>query len=442
MNYINFLRIVSFLLCCGTSLTSSAQSDCKCLDIQNTGTFHQSDGTDFRIHGLTQASRFMILNKGDHIGWVGINEPKPAYNLHVNGNAFFRDEINFSGNLTSKLNLFLKSYGFGVSAHQLNYRTDLGASHVFFSGGTNNDGMELMRIQGNGYVGIGVAQPAASLHVGGKSIFNDEVTFKKDVSFGGDFNIPGVLKIPKAGYIQLGSDVAKTDNGTIAYQRFSDGIDIVGAGQTWSDRLVQFWAQGGTNFVCNTDDKGRHEIFTISHSNLGVPWIGTTTNDDLILGSYKKGNMRLKTDGNIIMGFENTTPPTISDANSAKYDLFVHRGILSEDYAVAPVSQWADYVFKGSHRLLPLSEVERFIKTYQHLPGIASENEVKAEGYSLKDMNVKFLEKIEELTLYAIEQDKKLKDQEAQITELQKQAQQVKNLAAQLEELKAMIKAK
>ena len=58
---------------------------------------------------------------------------------------------------------------------------------------------------------------------------------------------------------------------------------------------------------------------------------------------------------------------------------------------------------------MPLSEVGAFIKRNNHLPNIPTEAEVKENGVNLAEMNVKLLEKIEELTLYAIQQDELLK---------------------------------
>jgi len=73
-------------------------------------------------------------------------------------------------------------------------------------------------------------------------------------------------------------------------------------------------------------------------------------------------------------------------------------------------SAWADYVFKKDYKLKPLSEVEEHIKNTGCLPGVISEDEALRKGVNVGDIQVKFLEKIEELTLYIIEQDKKIKD--------------------------------
>ncbi|MDR2951300.1 MAG: hypothetical protein LBV71_19095 [Prevotella sp.] len=84
-------------------------------------------------------------------------------------------------------------------------------------------------------------------------------------------------------------------------------------------------------------------------------------------------------------------------------------------------SGWADFVFDKSYDLPELSEVEKHINEKQHLPGIPSEKEVLENGVNVVDMQAKLLQKIEELTLYVIEQDKKIEKQNRTIQELQNQ---------------------
>nr|WP_293845339.1 cell division protein ZapB [uncultured Arsenicibacter sp.] len=65
-------------------------------------------------------------------------------------------------------------------------------------------------------------------------------------------------------------------------------------------------------------------------------------------------------------------------------------------------NEWSDRVFAGSYRLATLEEVEQFIRTKQHLPGIPSAQEVTEKGVDPSQFSAKLLEKIEELTLYMI----------------------------------------
>lgn len=91
------------------------------------------------------------------------------------------------------------------------------------------------------------------------------------------------------------------------------------------------------------------------------------------------------------------------------------------------MQNWPDYVFAKSYPLLDLSEIEQFIARNGHLPGIPSAKAVKNDGVNLGEMNVKLLEKIEELTLHLIEMEKKNAEVHSlylKQTELIKQQQQ------------------
>ena len=102
----------------------------------------------------------------------------------------------------------------------------------------------------------------------------------------------------------------------------------------------------------------------------------------------------------------------------SKYFLWVKKGVVSEDFAVASAPQWKDEVFKDDYKLPTLGEVEKYIQENKHLPGIPSEKEVKENGYSLHELNKSFLEKIEHLVLYSIQQNKKIDELETQLNEL------------------------
>jgi hypothetical protein len=72
------------------------------------------------------------------------------------------------------------------------------------------------------------------------------------------------------------------------------------------------------------------------------------------------------------------------------------------------VNAGADFVFQKDYHLKPLSEVEKYITENKHLPEIASANEMKNNGLELGEMNIKLLQKIEELTLYMIDFKKEM----------------------------------
>ena len=89
-------------------------------------------------------------------------------------------------------------------------------------------------------------------------------------------------------------------------------------------------------------------------------------------------------------------------------------------------SGWSDFVFENNYELRTLEEVEEHIAEKGHLPEIPSEAEVTENGINLGEMNAKLLQKIEELTLYLIEQNKENQEQRKLIEELQKEVSALK----------------
>jgi len=81
---------------------------------------------------------------------------------------------------------------------------------------------------------------------------------------------------------------------------------------------------------------------------------------------------------------------------------------------------WPDFVFANNYHLRPLSEVESYIKAHSHLPEVPSAAQVAKDGINLGEMDATLLKKIEELTLYLIEQNKKIEALEKQLSEAKK----------------------
>ncbi|URC13532.1 hypothetical protein [Flavobacterium sp. B183] len=144
-----------------------------------------------------------------------------------------------------------------------------------------------------------------------------------------------------------------------------------------------------------------------SNTNNTDGWIGTSSNHGLYVGTNKRAtNMYLDTSDNVYIG--GVMPGDIKASMRGSYDLFVHNGILTEDYGIGPKATWADYVFNDTYKLKTLKEIDEFISVNKHLPNIPSQKSIAENGYNLHEMNVKLLEKIEELMLYTINQQKEL----------------------------------
>ncbi|MCB0804556.1 MAG: hypothetical protein KDC05_02095 [Bacteroidales bacterium] len=97
------------------------------------------------------------------------------------------------------------------------------------------------------------------------------------------------------------------------------------------------------------------------------------------------------------------------------YALSVNGKIACEEVLVQDNGSWPDYVFDPSYDLMSLEELEQHITEKNHLPGIPPATEVEETGFSISDMQKRVLEKVEELTLYTIEQGKMIKQLQSEV---------------------------
>lgn len=130
--------------------------------------------------------------------------------------------------------------------------------------------------------------------------------------------------------------------------------------------------------------------------------------------------MRIKGNGNVTIGV--TTPAT-------GYKLTVAGKIICTELKVQ-LQPFPDYVFEKNYNLRTIKEVENHINTYKRLPGMPSAKEVESGGMNVGEMQGKVVEKVEELTLYIIQQQKQIEASQKQVVALQ---QLVEKLQQQIE---------
>ena len=124
-----------------------------------------------------------------------------------------------------------------------------------------------------------------------------------------------------------------------------------------------------------------------------------------------------------INGYGNVGVGTIV---TGTHKLAVEGSIGAREISVE-VSGWSDFVFENSYKLPSLEEVEKHINDNGHLPEIPNETEVTENGINLGEMNAKLLQKIEELTLYLIEQNKENQDRRIRIERLESKITKLEN---------------
>ncbi|EOA59877.1 hypothetical protein NE451_14870 [Bacteroides nordii] len=142
-----------------------------------------------------------------------------------------------------------------------------------------------------------------------------------------------------------------------------------------------------------------------------------------IRGNGTGGALKIKTEfGQVEVGAQNNTgihftttlPKFIFNQNM---DI---KGVLrAAEIKVESIDKFADFVFEKDYQLPSLKETSEFIKANGHLPGIPSAIEVKENGMDLVEMQVKLLQKIEELTLHVIELQNVVEQQNSKIQQLE-----------------------
>jgi hypothetical protein len=151
--------------------------------------------------------------------------------------------------------------------------------------------------------------------------------------------------------------------------------------------------KGSIHFVANRASDINGEAFVFVNNDNAHNYVA-----DMVI--YKNGKVRI---GDV---------PT---ATTYDYKLYVEKGILTERLKVAlkTTGDWSDYVFADDYDLKSLDEVESFINANKHLPGVPSAQEVVNTGIDVAEMDATLLKKVEELTLYIIEQNKRIQSLEA-----------------------------
>jgi hypothetical protein len=135
---------------------------------------------------------------------------------------------------------------------------------------------------------------------------------------------------------------------------------------------------------------------------------GVLISDSYLYANPGKNDLVVK--GNVAIG----------TASAGTYKLAVEGTIGARKIKVTQENPWADFVFENDYQLPTLQETDNFIKANKHLPNIPTAAEVKKNGVDLGEMNTKLLQKVEELTLHLIEQNKRVAALEKEVKVLKK----------------------
>jgi hypothetical protein len=274
---------------------------------------------------------------------------------------------------------------------------------------------EKMRITGDGYVGIGTTSPLTTLNVAGGNW--DLATTN------GDFAIGNSTYRLKFGIATAGAGAGDariyTTGGTNRTILGSNATDILAITPTGVG-VSTITPSGKLHIEHDGTDLNPHIRIHATGLYSRINWSTNTNANTWVAQSYLEsataadnywrleygGSPRLHVAGNGNIGIGTSTPDN-------KLDVL---GIIRANEVIVETG-WADYVFQDDYKLKPLSEVEAFIKENKHLPSVPSAAKIQDKGAHVAELLTKMMEKIEELTLYSIEQKKEINELKRRLDE-------------------------
>ncbi len=317
---------------------------------------YASDVDAFRVDDEASDTSPFVIKDS---GNVGIGTTSPATKLHVNGYISLDEKLVAADDNGLKL--------------------------------CTNEQATRLAITDSGDIGIGIIDAQYKLHVnsGGSSTYNAY------------FTNSGTAATKYALYAE--SDVAGDGNKYGVY-----GKAIASPVQTADDKI--YGVRGSA-----TTDGGASTLFGVYGS---VDFQGGPGSAALYGLSSGVNHYALYADGNAY--FDQDVRIGHTD-DVTGYKLSVNGKIISEELKVQLKSLWPDYVFSKDYKLMPFTELRDHIEQKGHLPGVPTAKEVnESNGILVGEMNRILLEKIEELTLYMLEQDREIQELKQQIKNLQK----------------------
>ena len=270
-----------------------------------------------------------------------------------------------------------------------------------------------LTILSNGNIGVGITNPSATLDVNGNILMSQtgSLGFRR-ASDGTAIPMISVTANGSLSNLQIGSGSGQ----------FSGGYTDIYAGGTCKIRILGNGYVGiGTTTIPEMltiagNIKSTGTLTAGSLSTTGLVSAGSLSVTGLVsAGSLSTTGLvsagSLKISGNVGIGTASTTVlVTIKGKIIAGEIQVVDAGTITPDY-----------VFKSDYKLMSLHDVETFVKKNSHLPEVPSVDEFRKDGMNISQMNKLLLKKVEELTLYLIEQNKKLEEQNKRIETLEKE---------------------
>lgn len=265
---------------------------------------------------------------------------------------------------------------------------------------TNN--LERMRLTSGGRLGLGVKNPQEKLDVNGNVRFRAGVQLPNLAQYPSQSFPPYIVVLDQNGNLfKIPSDAPFPSPKPLTKCDLvdSDGNPILNNNPTWSSGINKLYSECPDVFVGigTTQPRVNLDVQGITYSNQIV--IGninpTTTNNLMHLKSFSSNP-------------NNTDNVLTIESPLKKLLLLNNQGLLQVREVKIDMLTWPDYVFDSKYDLMPLQKVEQYILLNKHLPNVPDAKKIEENGVNLGEMNKVLMEKIEELTLYLIQQNKRI----------------------------------
>jgi hypothetical protein len=349
-----------------------------------------SPGSITIVHpGSMKIDQSLWVNNG---GTISSDFADSDPNLTWNSNFSVRNNNN-AINTFSRLTFVSQSGGFGAISLK---KVDTYSGDMYFQV-RNGPGFynTPMLIKANGNIGIGTADPLTKLEVLGKT-----GTGMRQNGTSADFEALSVFN----------TTASNLPSGNAA--------------------VIQFY----NNAANNNNGIFGASIKSVSVNNF-YGW-----ESDLYLRTTKNNSYSSQTilDALVVKGGSGNVGIGTTDPKSFK--LAVEGKIWAKEVQVALTNPGPDYVFEPTYNLKPLAEIETYIKENKHLPEVPSAKEMEKNGVQLGEMNMLLLKKVEELTLYVIEQNKEMKKLRSENENMKQIISDLSDLKSQFESIKSKLK--
>jgi hypothetical protein len=285
--------------------------------------------------------------------------------------------------------------------------------------------LDVMTFKSNGKVGLGTNDPKEQFQIGNNWTFRNNTTTAAKYIGNNVYYNSGDVRITNG----VASLIRFNENGSISLETAGSGA--AGTPVNTTGKNITLTADGKVGIGTN-DPKEKFQIGNIwTFHNGGTKYIGRNVtydgSNDIRIENGVASWIRFSDGGGISLGtaesstagtLVNTTGKNITltaDGNvgigttdTHGYKLAVKGVIGAGKVVLENVANWSDYVFEPDYDLMSIGELEEFIKENKHLPNIPNKDEVLKNGQDVGEINRLLLEKIEELTLYIIQQQKEI----------------------------------